>query len=248
MKTIRVLIIILFAFVLQNTFADAMPKGYQLYEFETTIEVDSLYVFESDNREELTKLDYTSDNRPWVTNCENNRCRAKASTYQKYQRIVVFVDGKPIMSSIYKPKGTNPTFKAQIQNDIVIVEETTSFIFKGKFGEILRALFLTLILELLVGIFFFGFKSNKALKTIFFINCITLPIAWLLFSYVNKIPGFSVLLTIIALEILVFVAEYFGYTKLLKGHSKKKLFVFTLTANLVSFFIGGLLFVITLFI
>ena len=145
MKIVKRLLVVCLIFTFQNGFADAFAKGYQLYEFDTTVLVDSLFVFESDNKENLQDLDYNSEQRPWVTICEDNRCRAKASTYEKYQRIVVFVDGKPIKSNIYEPKGTNPTFKAQIQNDLVTVEEITSFIFKGVFGEILRALFITLI-------------------------------------------------------------------------------------------------------
>ena len=248
MKIVKRLLVVCLIFTFQNGFADAFAKGYQLYEFDSTVKVDSLFVFESDNKENLQDLDYNSEQRPWVTICEDNRCRAKASTYEKYQRIVVFVDGKPVKSNIYEPKGTNPTFKAQIQNNLVVVEEPTSFIFKGVFGEILRALFITLILELIVGILFFGYKNKKALRTIFIINCITLPIVWLLFSYINKIPEFSIVFSIIVLELLVLFAEYFGYLKVLKSYSKMKLFLFALIANMVSFFIVGLLYVITLFI
>ena len=249
MKTIRILIVVLFVFGIQNVFADAMPKGYQLYKFDTTVKVDSLFVFESDDLKDLEVLDYTSDKKPWVTYCEDNSCRAKASTYQEYQKIVVFVNGKPMFSEVYKPKGSNPIFKASLENGIIKVKETTSFLFKGKVGEILRALIITLILEILVGFLFFGFfKDKKALKTIVILNCITLPLAWLLFPFVMKIEGFSMAFTIIVLEILVLIAEFFGLKAVLKDHSKRKLFLFVLVANLVSFFIGGLLYIITLFI
>lgn len=248
MKTIKVLLIVLCSFVFQNSMADAMPKGYQLYKFETEEKVDSLFVFESDKKEDLKKIDFTSKQRPNVTICNDNSCRAKASQYKKYQRIVVFVKGEPIESILYEPKGTNSTFRAKIIEDEVYIVETTSFIFKGKLGEILRALLITLILELIIGILFFGFKNKKALQQIFIINCITLPIAWLLFPIVLKIPGFSIVLTIVVLEVLVLMAEYFWYSCRLKNYSKGKLFSYALIGNLVSFFIGGLLYVITLFI
>ena len=249
MKTIKRAILVLFIFGFQNVFADAMAKGYQLYKFDSTIKADSLFVFESDNLKDLEVLDYSSDKRPWVTYCEDNSCRAKASTYQEYQKIVVFVNGKPIVSEVYKPKGSNPIFKATLDNGIIKVKETTSFLFKGTVGEILRALIITLILEILVGFLFFGFfKDKKALKIILVLNCITLPLAWLVFPFILKIDGFSMVFTIIVLEILILIAEYFGLKTILKNYSKRKLFVFALVANLVSFFIGGLLYIITLFI
>jgi hypothetical protein len=249
MKAINRTVLVLFLFLIQNVFADAMAKGYQLYKFDSTIKADSLFVFESDNLKDLEVLDYSSDKRPWVTYCEDNSCRAKASTYQEYQKIVVFVNGKPIVSEVYKPKGSNPIFKATLDNGIIKVKETTSFLFKGTVGEILRALIITLILEILVGFLFFGFfKDKKALKTILILNCFTLPLVWLVFPFVLKIEGFSIVFTIIVLEILVLILEFFGLNVILKDYSKRKLFVFALVANLVSFLIGGLLYIITLFI
>jgi len=249
MKAINRTVLVLFLFLIQNVFADAMAKGYQLYKFDSTIKADSLFVFESDNLKDLEVLDYSSDKRPWVTYCEDNSCRAKASTYQEYQKIVVFVNGKPIVSEVYKPKGSNPIFKATLDNGIIKVKETTSFLFKGTVGEILRALIITLILEILVGFLFFGFfKDKKALKTILILNCVTLPLVWLVFPFVLKIEGFSIVFTIIVLEILVLILEFFGLNVILKDYSKRKLFVFALVANLVSFLIGGLLYIITLFI
>ena len=137
MKTIRILIVVLFVFGIQNVFADAMPKGYQLYKFDTTVNVDSLFVFESDDIKNLEVLDYTSDKRPWVTYCVDNSCRAKASTYQEFQKIVAFVNGKPIVSKVFRPKGSNPIFMAIIENEIIKVKEIKSKIENRKIENII---------------------------------------------------------------------------------------------------------------
>ena len=53
MKIFKRLLVVCLIFTFQIGFADAFAKGYQLYKFDTTVKVDSLFVFEL-----ITKKNY----------------------------------------------------------------------------------------------------------------------------------------------------------------------------------------------
>lgn len=238
----------LFIFISLLSFADALPKGYQQYKFETGLKIDSIIVIESDQIK-FRDIDTVYHNPYFkIVRCDHNICRTSGSGHKTYQRIIVFSGGQKYYSNIYEPLGSNPTFKV-IENDYKFtVIETTSFLFKGLLGEILQALLITLILELVIALFFFKpVKDGKVFITIVLLNVITLPTAWLLFSIDLGLELNPVLKTFL-FEFLIFLTECIGLNLIFKKYATSTLIIYTMVANLASFFVGGFIYIVTTFI
>ncbi len=231
------------------SFADAMPKGYQLYKFNTEITVDSIQLLESD-REDFSHYDILKAR--WQYNyvtCNDNHCNFIGHNYKPFQRIIIFSGGKQILSEVFEVEGTNPEFVVYEKSGTYVVTETTGFLFRGITGKILRALIISLFLELLVALYIFGKKLNRRLALLITaVNLISLPIAWLLFEYFIEIYPNPIFLMFF-LEVGIGFFEYFALKHFLKdAYSSHTISAFVLMANLVSFIVGGILYLITTFV
>ncbi|MFP9118302.1 hypothetical protein ACLI08_10980 [Flavobacterium sp. RNTU_13] len=228
--------------------ADAMPKGYQQYQFDIKTKVDSILVQESDV---LSFNVYDTLKSHWVNNyiiCQDNSCRFVGHAYKKYQRLLLFSGGRQITLPVYEPVGSNPTFVVSQVDGNYKIQETTSFLFRGKTGEILRALSITLFLELLTAAYVFGNQiTKKKIRLVTLMNCISLPLAWLSFDAVSPYID-SWLLLILGLELIIFVSEFLFLRYFLKEISPIRLFNFSLVANAISFIIGGFLYIVSTFL
>jgi hypothetical protein len=249
MMKIKIIAALLLLAVYTVSFADAMPKGYQQYKFNTKIIVDSIQLLESD-RNDFSSYDILKAR--WQYNyvtCNNNQCNFVGHNYKPFQRIIMFSGGKQILSEVYKVEGTNPEFMVDEKSGTYVVTETTGFLFRGITGKILRALIITLFLELLVALYIFGKKLNRWLALLITaVNCISLPIAWLLFEYIIEIYPNPLFLMFI-LEVCIGLFEYFALKYLIKDkYSTAAIAAFVMMANLVSFIVGGIFYLITTFI
>jgi hypothetical protein len=100
---------------------------------------------------------------------------------------------------------------------------------------------LIIVLELLVAVLL-GFKSRKALFTVFFLNLLTGPLLNFIFSLSDLglfIAENPVLLIILQLLIILF--EWLLLALILRG-SKKKLLLLSVLMNLCSFIVVRLVF------
>jgi hypothetical protein len=244
----KLILVSLFLFFRLITFGDALPHGYQSYKFESAARIDSIIVIESNNTN-FRKIDTVFFNPNFkIVQCKNNNCRTNGYGSRKYQQLIIYIDGFEYRSNIYEPLGSNPTFLVKEYKARFMVIETTSFLFKGRLGEILRALLITIILELIVALFFFRIRNNsRVFIAIILINLVTIPLAWITFPLILNLWDSAILLTLI-FEVLIIIIEYLGLRFLLKTFSNTKILRFTMIGNLVSFIFGGILYVFTIFI
>ena len=104
----------------------------------------------------------------------------------------------------------------------------------------LLALLLTVAIEGVVA-WLFGFRTGRALLAVAMINCITNPALNFLLLFLAWLGVEVRLPLVVLLEIPVVVIEWGMYVYVF-GHPKGRLFLLSLTANVVSFLAGVLLF------
>lgn len=177
-----------------------------------------------------------------------NVCLLEGTT-KNISELLFFSSGKRIETDVFQVNSTNPEFEVNDKDGKFIVNETTNFLFRGITGNILRALLITLFLELLVAIYIFRGRFNRRLALfISIVNCISLPVAWLLFDYIIEIYT-SPLYLMLSLEITIGIFEYFALKSLLKDEcSAYVVSTYVIAANLISFLLGGILYLITTFL
>src|SRR6187455_426453 len=140
----KLILITAFIFFASNAFGDFLLHGNQSYKFESNAQIDSIKVIESDHID-FTEMDTVSFNPGYVVHCRNNNCKAGGHDNKKYQQLIIYINGMVYRSDIYEPIGSNPTFLVSEGEAGFKVIETTSFLLKGRLGEILRALLLTIV-------------------------------------------------------------------------------------------------------
>ncbi len=108
------------------------------------------------------------------------------------------------------------------------------------------ALFITLVFELLTALVFVSISkdSKRLLIPVFIASIITLPIVWFVFPLLKILP----LVIILAESFAVVFEAYFIYYFSRKTFSLKKSFLLSFIMNAVSFFIGGVIFVVIKFL
>jgi hypothetical protein len=107
-------------------------------------------------------------------------------------------------------------------------------------GRYLLALLLTVAIEGTVA-WLFGFRTGRTLLAVAMINCITNPILNFLLLFLAWLGVEVRLPLVVLLEIPVVVIEWGMYVYVF-GHPKGRLFLLSLTTNVVSFLAGVLLF------
>ncbi len=91
---------------------------------------------------------------------------------------------------------------------------------------------LTVIIEIAIGYFFFGFKTRRIVRAIILINIITQVILnVVVFNTYNPLIFFIMM---VAIEPLIILAEGLFYSTVIKNEKKWKLWMFALLANVVT--------------
>jgi len=91
---------------------------------------------------------------------------------------------------------------------------------------------LTVIIEIAIGYFFFGFKTRRIVRAIIIINIITQVILnVVVFNTFNPLIFFIMM---VAIEPLIILAEGLFYSAVIKNEKKWKLWLFALIANVVT--------------
>lgn len=164
-----------------------------------------------------------------------------------FKIIVQKPDGTVQVSDIIHNNYFNAHVKYDMKNNIVlsisgnVLKESVEL--NGKFfmDYLLRVL-LTLVIEILIAIPFF-YRKLKRIPIIAGVNLITqtLLTIGMIFDYpiLHTMPfNTGYFMVLIIGEILVFLAEYLVYLKVFGVSEKRKIAVYTLLANLVSFIAG----------
>lgn len=237
----NLLLQILLIFNVNIVIADALPfknKGQIEVEYEN---IDTL---------QLVKIGYIYENgnvKDTIYDCEGSHCFyydsfgfLKITRYvpDSFKIIFHFKD-KVLISPVLYENGNASFHKLKVS--LNGIEDITP-IFGTTYKNYFIAFFCTIFLELLMAFSYFTKKKIdfKNLQFIVLINCITHPILWLISA--NYI-GFSA--GNLFGEPLVFILEAFLIYSLFQPKiSKGDSLYLSLLMNLISFFIGGILYFI----
>lgn len=103
---------------------------------------------------------------------------------------------------------------------------------------IIRCLF-TIVMELLLAFLVFGINNWKVISLT---NVVTQLILNLALRVFFRWSSFNFGIMYIIIEVLIVIFEFYIYFKLIKNISKRKLLIFSFTANSITFLLGLLLF------
>ena len=148
--------------------------------------------------------------------------------------VVVFVGSQKYMSTTLPRYFGNESFILKLENDKLI--DISPFLHYS-WGAYFGSLFLTLLIEVLLGlIFFYKYQGDKTLNsyllTFFLLNIATHFSLWVIYSH-EYIP-------LLFLELLIVIIEFI-YWKIYLRVSYEKAFLISLLTNLISLTIGGIL-------
>lgn len=194
----------------------------------------------------------------WGGVCEKSACNFHYVLPQEF-RLAFYVPSldKVFLTAPSMRSGFRTSYSVNLHSDgSADLKDETGFFELGIFTQFLNflsALFLTVFLELLVFIVYtyaggnrakFEGHRKKVLGTVVLVNVISLPLVW--FGFPALISDFSLLLIVAEAFAVIFEA-------LLLRFLNKELFSFSnafwlsLFANITSFFVGGLIFVLFLY-
>lgn len=166
---------------------------------------------------------------------------------ETFKVIIQYDDGETYVSKEITPK----QFRAE-----VVLDLKTAEMYKVPFAArdlwyVLKLLAITIVIELVVSIFF----KIKPIKIVILANIITQPILQLLIYLSFKFISYKAAYVVFyVLEVAIVFVEYFIYKRYIKSHNKEysftqtpvpskgKLFIFSLTANLLTFIVGLLMY------
>ena len=270
--TILILVILLFSLVSTLVSADLGPKpSVDIYVTldgksvpDATFNAKLLTCQNEENQfpvrdiiPQLNVTEYDPENNcywkpaefAWGGECQNGTCYFTYHIPSKF-RLAVYLPSqdKVYLSAEVIRENFRSTFEANLlSNGSIELQEITPFS-QTKFGKNIRnffiALILTLILELFVAlIYVLSTKiSKKVLISVLIANIISFPIIWFVFPLLKIIPSVMLLG-----EFFAFVFEgYFIYLFNKDILPLKKSFVLSILMNLVSWIIGGFIFLFLL--
>lgn len=195
----------------------------------------------------------------WGGKCTDSECDFDYIVPREF-KLAVYVPrlDKVFMSDAIVRENFSSYYEATLLPDGTIeIEETTSFLLSDAailVRMFMVALVLTLLFELPTYFFLLSLtetarqkyseKKKRILSTVFLANVISLSIVWFIFS----LMGDSLQLIILA-EIFAIIFEAIFITFLNKTIlSIGKALILSLVANLVSFFVGGFIFLLLLLV
>ena len=183
---------------------------------------------------------------PQQFTCRGDSCRSLAYGYRPYQKLVLNFSDKLRESSIFSTESFNAEFNVKVTDSQLSVEETTPVISKGgTFPSFIKALIITMLLELLVAIIYLSAtKTSKGvLVSVLIGNIISLPMVWFLFPLMSTIISAFPIFVLSELFAVVFEAYLIHYMNK-QIISLKKSFILSILMNIVSVIWGGIIFLI----
>jgi hypothetical protein len=188
--------------------------------------------------------------------CTDSECTFHRKLPREF-KLAVYVPSLDtvFVSDVLVRDNFNSRYEATLLPDGTIeIEETTSFL-PSDVATLLKmfivALILTLLFELPIYFFLlrldentrqkFSKKKKRILSTVCLANVLSLSIVWFVFSLMGES-----LHVIILAEIFAIIFEAIFITFLNKTISIGKALIFSLAANLTSFFVGGVIFLVIL--
>ena len=223
--------------------ADLGPKPTMEFNliYETQNQITLLggeqYQCEDKNCENIKPL---GEYGPQRFTCQDNFCRSLAYGYSPYQKLVLNFSDMARESQIFHTESFNGEFNVKVTNSQLLIEETTPITSKGRFSSFIKALIITLILELLVALIYLSSTkiSKKVLLYVLIANIISLPIVWFLFPSIQIMPLVFLIFIISEIFAVIFEAYFIHYFNK-NIISLKKSFILSMIMNLVSLFVGG---------
>jgi hypothetical protein len=203
--------------------------------------IKSLYIYDSD------------DNQFWMRKygyCEEDYCRTPSNYGVNYYQLEIKFDDISRVSNIFSNYAWYTNYNVLITESDLVVEEKSPNIFSDLIVPyvmvfmFIPAFIITLITEYLV-VRFYSKKNNVVVKNIIWVNCITVPTIWFLFTlsiYLRLVPK-NLLAYFLLPEVLVIVFEgiFLFYTNRMTGLTKTQASVVSIIANSSSFIIGNII-------
>ena len=176
--------------------------------------------------------------RAWETKVFNERIISfTAEKFRVFQLVVTLEDGKKVTSDLMRLDDW-ANYKYSILNNSISEEpilqwKTSGFWFFGYTELLILPLLFTVLVEWLIALAF----RIRPYKYVLIINVITNLCMNVLLCAVIGYTGMSYTMTVFILEVLVAGTEYLYYLRKYRTDeeiTKRKLFVFTVVANLAS--------------
>ncbi|CAN5551226.1 hypothetical protein BH10BAC5_BH10BAC5_09460 [soil metagenome] len=237
-------LLLCFLFTGRNVFADAGPKPSMKFNIVYDKGLEGLQVVTgfqlgSDNRD-AALFDTLKTMGPQRFTADHDKAHSMAYGYKDFNRIIIRFNDKERVSNIFERKSYNSEYKITVRENDLLVDDTTSFLTTtDTIPFFFKAMFLTLILELLTAFIFIKLtrRNYSILMYLLLANLITIPLVWFVFTLIPNI-----LLGIIIGELFAFVFEALFVNWFCKNYiSMKASFILSFLANSVSFFVGGVL-------
>lgn len=206
---------------------------------------------------ETTHAYYAFDCKEWDDKNRlmlmTDKCMTMSLGFPEYSKLIVTFEDKKRESNIFRYDEYNPVYNVYVhENDLTVEKisemEKTTNIFKNFFDiNFFLALILTILIELLVAYVYLkkAGKSLYGLRHVLIINIITLPSLWVI---VYNLPFLLLLISpiiVLLLEVIILLVEsVFIYYFNRKELSYKDGIIISSAANIASFFIGGMIFLI----
>ncbi|MBI5066430.1 hypothetical protein HZA97_09430 [Candidatus Woesearchaeota archaeon] len=182
---------------------------------------------------------------PQRLRCSQSSCHSLAYGYSPYQKLVLNFSDKNRESNVFNTNSFNSNFNVKVTESQLIIEDVTPLLSRGETPYFLNALILTVVLELLTALIYLSRAkiSKKVLASVFVANIISLPIVWFVFPILQ-----NPFLILVLSEIFAVVFEmYFIHVLNKRSITLKQSFKLSLIMNLVSLFLGGTIFVSSIF-
>jgi hypothetical protein len=184
----------------------------------------------------------------WGGDCRDSKCHFGYMPPSEF-KLAVYIPSldKVFISNKISRTNFNSNYEAILNSDgSAKISETTPLVRKDNVSSFIKALIITLIIELLVALVYVSRTklSKKILISVLVGSLITLPIVWFIFPLIKIIP-----LVILLSEIFAIVFEaYFIYYLNKQAITLKKSFVLSTIMNLASLIIGGFIFLVLSFV
>lgn len=235
------------------------PKDYEGIKDRNGVSSEEFYEFLLDFEEDGYISASLYKGAPFFVNLSSKDNIYKASFTYLYPRDTKFIiydktNNSIFISEPFKQKVFNATSEITLPEDYLnnsydmitvvksnIVAYESINISSGLLNNAWR-IFLTVLIEIVIFILFL-YKEKRSYLIVLLTNLATqtLLIVGLFLIQLFKGPT-SYIFYLLVLEVAIFIIEPFTYVKLIKEHTKKRATLYALLANLVTLFVGFIIF------
>jgi len=175
----------------------------------------------------------------WGGDCKDSKCHFGYSPPSEF-RLAVYIPSldRVFITNEISRKNFNSNYKAELRSDgSAEISETTPFVKKDAVSLFIRALIITLIIELLVAFIYLSIARlpKKILLGVLIANLISLPIVWFIFPVMGIIWLVIVLSELFAVVFEAYFVHYINKEII----TLKKSFVLSIMINITSLVVGG---------